>query len=313
MIESSREVRAMLSINPNEYVDDFTNNHLYELPFYIKYRWTDAHFQMNFHSHHGYELFFMHEGTGNYVNDGYIYPFQGNDLILIEPHQIHKSSPEAGKRFTRTVINFLPGFLNPDSKKLVMDLFSKEYKAERRHIVICPEKHGHIYKLLEQMHAEYVSRCTGFEQVLGILLNRLLQHVHRMFFVDSPSVQGPANPANSIAEDVIQYLTHHYSDNIPLEDLAKMFYVTPYYLCRLFKKATGDTIGRFVLYTRIHHAKRELAFTDRSILDIATQVGFNSYSYFGLVFKQHEGLTPKQYRNKYKQSAAAPFPSPDKR
>jgi AraC-like DNA-binding protein len=291
----------MLSINQNDFVDDYTNNHLHELPFFIKHRWTDTH-QMNFHSHHGYELYFMHEGTGNYVNDGYIYPFQGNDFIMIEPHQIHKSSPEAGKRFTRTVINFLPGFLNPDSKKLVMDLFSKEYKAERRHIVLCPEKHADVYKLLEQMHVEYISRHTGFEQMLGILLNRLLQQIHCAFFIDSPPIEGPANPANSIAENVIQHLTTHYSENIPLEDLAKTFYVTPYYLCRLFKKATGQTIGQFILYTRIHHAKRELAFTDTPILDIATKVGFNSYSYFGLVFKQHEGLTPNQYRKKYKQA-----------
>lgn len=292
----------MLSSIQNEFEDDYTNNHLLDLPFFIKHRWTDIHFQMNFHSHHGYELFFLHEGSGNYVNDGYVYPFQGNDLIIIEPHQIHKASPVFGKRFTRTVINFLPEFLTPDSKKLVADLFGKECKPERRQINLCEEKHAHVYVLLKQMHSEFTSRHTSFDQILSILLSRLLQEIHRLYFVDPPSGESPSDRTNSIVNQVIHYLTRHYSDDIPLEELAKRFYISPYHLCRIFKKKTGETISRFILYTRIHQAKQELVFSDSSILEIATRVGFNSYSYFGLVFKQHEGMTPKEYRKKFKQS-----------
>jgi AraC-like DNA-binding protein len=295
-------VPDLLSHIRNEFEDDYTNNHLHDLPFFIKYCWTDIHFQMNFHSHYGYELFFLHEGSGNYVNDGYIYPFQGNDLIIIEPHQIHKASPDFGKRFTRTVVNFLPEFLNPDSKQLVADLFGKECKPEYRQISLCQEKHAPIYALLEQMHTEYKSRHTRFDQMLSILLNRLLQEIHRLFFSNSPSGGRPPDRANSVVNQVIHYLTHHYADEIPLEDLAKKFYISPYHLCRIFKKTTGETISRFILYTRIHQAKQELIFSDSSILEIATRVGFNSYSYFGLVFKQNEGMTPKEYRKKFKQS-----------
>ncbi|MEF3303561.1 AraC family transcriptional regulator [Paenibacillus sp. GYB003] len=292
----------MLSGNRNEYADDYTNKRLHELPFFIKYRHTDAHFHMNFHSHRGYELFFLHEGSGNYINGGYIHPFQGNDLILIEGKQIHKTAPTAGKRFTRTVINFLPESLNPETKKLVIDLFGQKRKAEHSHFVLCEKKHARIYALLDQMYAEYELRQTGFEQMIGILLSRLLEDIHRIRFSDRRPADNRAGGDISLVHQIIDYLSSHYAEDITLEELAKMFYITPYYLCRLFKKATGETVTRFIAYTRIHQAKQDLVFTDLSISEICARVGFGNYSYFGLVFKQHEGMTPKEYRKKYKRS-----------
>ncbi|WP_158607016.1 helix-turn-helix transcriptional regulator [Paenibacillus ginsengarvi] len=292
----------MLSGDRNDYADDFTNTRLHELPVYIKYRFSETDFHMNYHFHRGYELFFLHEGWGAYINDDYVHPFQGNDLILIEGRQIHRASPTIGRRFTRTVINFLPECLIPETKQLVHDLFGKELENENRHLLLSEEKHARIYALLHQIHAEYTERHTGFQHMIGILLTRLLQDIHRIRFSDRPPPNKDTAEENPTIHDIIDYLSSHYAENILLVELAKRFYITPYYLCRLFKKATGDTIGRFITYARIRQAKQELVFTDMSISEICTRVGYGSFSYFGLVFKQYEGMTPRQYRQSYKRS-----------
>lgn len=279
----------MLSGDRYDYADDFTNTRLHELPVYIKYRFSETDFHMNYHFHRGYELFFLHEGMGAYINDDYVHPFQGNDLILIEGRQIHKASPTIGRRFSRTVINFLPECLIPESKQLVHDLFGRKLGNESRHLLLSEEKHARIYALLHQIHAEYTERHMGFQHMIGILLTRLLQDIHRIRFSDRPPSGKDIAEDNPAVQPIIDYLSSHYAENIPLEELAKMFYITPYYLCRLFKRATGDTIGRFITYARIRQAKQELVFTDMSITEICTRVGMAAFPTSGTCSSNMKG------------------------
>ena len=51
---------------------------------------------------------------------------------------------------------------------------------------------------------------------------------------------------------------------------------------------------------RVERAVNLLVYSDESIPDIAEYVNFPSQSYFGRVFKERKGMTPKQYRDKNK-------------
>jgi AraC-like DNA-binding protein len=54
----------------------------------------------------------------------------------------------------------------------------------------------------------------------------------------------------------------------------------------------------YLTYTRIEKSKYLLCNSDKSILDIAVLIGFNSQSYFTTNFKKHTGVTPKEFREK---------------
>ena len=79
--------------------------------------------------------------------------------------------------------------------------------------------------------------------------------------------------------------------------MAQDLFLSRSYLSTKFKKETGMTLSQYIQEQKIEKAKSLLKTTDRSILEIATYLGFSSQGYFQNVFKKLTGMTPKEYRN----------------
>ena len=71
------------------------------------------------------------------------------------------------------------------------------------------------------------------------------------------------------------------------------------HLSRLFKSATGTTLGNYLNELRIEHAAAMLTTTYLDIIDIALESGFENLSTFYHLFKRKKGISPKQYRKRY--------------
>jgi AraC-like DNA-binding protein len=68
---------------------------------------------------------------------------------------------------------------------------------------------------------------------------------------------------------------------------------------RLFKRYLGCPPFQYINKLRLTEAADELTQTDKSVTDIALDLGFNDSNYFSRLFKKHLGLSPREYRNKY--------------
>ena len=69
------------------------------------------------------------------------------------------------------------------------------------------------------------------------------------------------------------------------------------YLSALFKKENGITLSDYIASEKVKEACHMLEYTDKSILEISTALGFSSQSHFTKVFKKIKGVTPKSIRN----------------
>ena len=76
-----------------------------------------------------------------------------------------------------------------------------------------------------------------------------------------------------------------------------MVYLSPTYLCLLFKQETNLTISEYRNRIRIERAKELLKDLHNKIYDISYAVGYENPSYFGLQFKKIVGVSPKEYRD----------------
>ena len=82
--------------------------------------------------------------------------------------------------------------------------------------------------------------------------------------------------------------------------LSEKFYVNKYYLTRLFRNEYGLTVGSYLLQTSISHAKELLRFSGLSIEEISERCGITPLYYFSRIFKQVEGISPRDYRKKWR-------------
>ena len=101
--------------------------------------------------------------------------------------------------------------------------------------------------------------------------------------------------------DAMKYVEENYSDEtITRDTVARYIGLTPTYFGKIFKKETGRHFPEYLTSVRIMNAKILLSGTSKTISEIAYEVGFNSHSYFGCIFKKSEHETPKGYRVKHK-------------
>lgn len=96
--------------------------------------------------------------------------------------------------------------------------------------------------------------------------------------------------------EALHYIDAHLDQKIGLKDVAKSVHLNPSYLSALFKEKTNMTFSEYLTRKRLQHAKHLLVSTDRPIGDIAEKCGYQTAKYFIKIFKEHEGMTPTQYR-----------------
>lgn len=95
---------------------------------------------------------------------------------------------------------------------------------------------------------------------------------------------------------VLDYINANLHQEISIDTMAGLAYLSPYYFIRLFKKSTGETPHQFILRKRMEKAKHLLRNTDKSITQIATDTGYGYLCNFSNAFKQANGMTPTYYR-----------------
>ena len=101
-------------------------------------------------------------------------------------------------------------------------------------------------------------------------------------------------------DDIKQYIFSHLHEKIRLDAIASSLYLTKTYLCDLFKKETGTTLGMYITSQKLQAVINMLIYTDYTYSEIASYYGFSSQSHLGQQFRQFTGMTLREYRLKHR-------------
>ena len=199
---------------------------------------------------------------------------------------MHHSYGEENIPFKRLLLYFKPEEILWPS---VRDALKEESGIYRTDI----KKRQEIHRVMEDILKEQKDPGAFHEEYDRGMLNVLLLLIAR----EKRPEKAPGK--SSRIGEVIRYIHSHYQEDISLEMLAQMFYVSPYYLCREFKKSTNSTIVRYINVTRIMNAQRKFMETSKNITDISRETGFSNLTHFNRVFKSVTGMSPSQYRRQF--------------
>lgn len=96
---------------------------------------------------------------------------------------------------------------------------------------------------------------------------------------------------------ILQFLNEYYA-TVTLDDVSKQFHRSKSSISHTFKHNYGVTFREYCNNLKLNEAKRLLLNNERSITDIAFDVGYNDASYFVLLFRKKFGVSPLQYRKR---------------
>ena len=106
------------------------------------------------------------------------------------------------------------------------------------------------------------------------------------------------NAESPVITKAKNFIKEKHTEEISLHQVAREVHVSSFYLCKLFRKATGMTFTEFVCRTRLEAAKRLLLNPHLRVSEIVYEVGFQSLTHFNRVFKKTMGESPTSYRSR---------------
>lgn len=107
--------------------------------------------------------------------------------------------------------------------------------------------------------------------------------------------QAPVKPSSAIYP-AIAFIRDHPRENVSMKEMADLCHLSPSYFSRLFNREIGESFVNYVNRQKIELAKEQLRGTNKSVAQIAGDVGYLNVSNFIAVFKRMEGVTPSIYR-----------------
>lgn len=150
-----------------------------------------------------------------------------------------------------------------------------------------------IKKVIKDIFNEYPTRHFARAQILRALSGVLVGLVARAMNVEAPQQARSINQLHLRFETLIEA---HYHQHWKVADYASLLAVTPTHLSRIMRRATGRSASAAIEERIIREARRNLAYSNLLISEIAYQLGFSDPAYFSRVFARATGLPPREFR-----------------
>lgn len=126
------------------------------------------------------------------------------------------------------------------------------------------------------------------------MIDYLVEHTLEYLSEEPPSMV--TEVSHKTIKKILEFIHDHFTTEISIQSLSEKFYLSPNYLCHLFKKEVGDNFIEYISRLRIQYACKLLTETDLPIKQIGEKCGIHDYFYFTRIFKRIQGQTPTQYR-----------------
>jgi AraC-like DNA-binding protein/mannose-6-phosphate isomerase-like protein (cupin superfamily) len=154
----------------------------------------------------------------------------------------------------------------------------------------------HIHQLTSQNNDGSIDSVCMFLKIIEIMSTSEECKTLSAKKYKHPSENKNQNRVNKI----FNFLHENLENEITLHEISKTVNMSIPNLCFFFKQSTGKTIISYLNEIRITYASMMLIETDKTVLEIAYDSGYQNLSYFNRQFKKHKAMTPTQYRKEKK-------------
>lgn len=261
-----------------------------DLPFKMfLFEGKDGNYYRDKHWHRSVEIFAVFEGKMDFFLNDEKYSLHPGEFVLVNSNEIHSiNAPNANK----TVVIQMP-------LKTFEDYFTGEQFIRFTHS--CKKQDKKVLELIRDMYKTYECKTCGYEmKVKGLYYTMLYLMVTEYRELEVTEDMLKRNRKLNRLSMITAYIKENYTMELSLEELARVFGYSPYYLSRMFQKYAGINYKSYLQSIRVEQAYKELANSNHTISEVALNNGFPNSKALTKAFLKRYEMLPSEYRKRMK-------------
>ncbi|CAN7382855.1 helix-turn-helix domain-containing protein [Paenibacillus sp. LjRoot56] len=255
----------------------------------------------NYHWHEEIEFIYMTEGSAHFYIGSSLTELEQGEALLIPSGQLHACYPANELPAYFHAIVFDSHLLSSSAYDVIQSKYIQPWIEGR---LILPgifrstdSWEQHVRLMLMDIIKQFEIKPLGYElkikaDLLAIFAELLPQSE---LSSDLPRNATQASKIERI-KPALQYMHEHYNQRILISELAALIGMSEGHFCRFFKAIVKKTPIEYLNFYRVEKAMKCLEDPKIKIIDVASEVGFESPSYFIKTFKGLKQMTPTDYR-----------------
>lgn len=252
----------------------------------------EDNWQCDYHKHEYMEIGYVFGGSGIYRIEDKEYEAGKDDVFVVPAFKRHFERSKDNGHFEPMFIMINTHTTYVDKiQEIICDISGKNDIADHKDIRVL---FSDIYNELILQKPGYLSVIDAKVKLLILALYRLRHHISLGDIEKTSSAR-----RMYVLEQIKDYVTRNIAEPLTVESVAQQFYYHPKSLSRIFKAETGQTLSEYITEKKLSKIKELLKRPEMTIEEISNFLSFSSLQYFYKLFKRAEGITPKQYREKY--------------
>ena len=233
------------------------------------------------HWHEHMEMLFFYTGSCQMTCGQNSFTANKGDLVFINSSELHFFDKANNVKYICVILH----------PKIFEDIDFKDMFIKN---LICSDKN--IEAIFSSINKEFHEQKKGYDMAIKGLVYGLMTYISRNYAQRNKFRSIENEMIKKRINEVLEYISCHYADNLTTAVLSKKWYLSEYYFCRFFKNATGQSPVNYINRTRIEKAAVLLRETNENITNIAIKVGYDDINYFSRTFKKFMNVSPSEYR-----------------
>ncbi|NQX62071.1 helix-turn-helix transcriptional regulator [Paenibacillus qinlingensis] len=264
----------------------------------------------NYHWHEEIEFIYMTQGSACFYIGSSLTELQQGESLLIPSGQLHACYPASEFPAYFHAIVFDSHLLSSSAYDVIQSKYIQPWMEQR---LILPSIYRstdsweqHVRPMLVDIIKQFEGKPLGYELKIKANLLAIFAELlpHGELSADLPRNAIQGSKIERI-KPALQFMHEQYNQRIMIPELAGLIGMSEGHFCRFFKAIVKKTPIEYLNFYRVEKAMKCLEDPKIKIIDVASEVGFESPSYFIKTFKALKQMTPSNYRKLIRDSDAS--------
>jgi len=241
-----------------------------------------------------YRIVWVQEDTVSFVVDTVPVSVKKNEMIFFTPHNVVEL---ISKEHQLISFSFNREFYCISDHDHEVSCYGQLFygSSEAPIVELCEKDQISFRRLMEVFHEEFEEKDHIQGQMLQMLLKRMLIKASRLV---KDVMENPEMPQTQL--DIVRqfnvYVEMHFKEKHQVQDYADLLFKSPKTLSNLFKQHNNQSPLKVINQRIALEAKRQLAHTDKTVEELAFELGYSDAAHFSKFFKKQVGMSPNAFK-----------------